>query len=113
MNSLFEVSIEKKWRTQNFDFVSLKFFLQVSFRWTPTHAGIIQFSNFLFQLKNQRSGSKSVYGFSIIFIFEGSYDVLKSKNWCFKNEKNKSETQLKVENLQNNFKGVNLVLQLA
>ena len=37
----------------------------------PTPLDIIEFSNFLLQLKNQRSGSKTVCGFSVILIFEG------------------------------------------
>ena len=37
----------------------------------PTHADIIEFSNFLLQLKNERSGSKSVCGFSVILILKG------------------------------------------
>ena len=36
----------------------------------PTHADIIEFSNFLLQLKNERSGSKSVCGFSVILILK-------------------------------------------
>ena len=38
---------------------------------TPTHADIIEFSNFLLQYKNQRLDSKDVHGFSIIIILEG------------------------------------------
>ena len=45
--------------------------LQVNFWGAPTHAGVTEFSNFLLQLKNQRSGSKSVCGFSIIIILTG------------------------------------------
>ena len=45
--------------------------LQVSFWGTPTHADIIEFSNFLLRPKNQRSGSKTVCGFSIVLILKG------------------------------------------
>ena len=56
----------------NFDFKSLNSssagqFLGIA----PTHADIIEFSNFFQQPKNQRSGSKTVRGFSIIFILKG------------------------------------------
>ena len=44
---------------------------QVNFWEAPTHAGIIEFSNFLLQLKNQRSGSKTLCGVSIILILKG------------------------------------------
>ena len=65
-----KATIEKKRCTQNFDFLSLKSF-QTSFWEALTHADIIEFSNFLLQLKNQRPGSKTVCGFSIIFILKG------------------------------------------
>ena len=45
-----------------------KVHLQVSFWGAPTHTDIIEFSNFLLQLKNQRSGSRTVCGFST-FLF--------------------------------------------
>ena len=37
----------------------------------PTHVDVIEFSNFLLQLKSQTSGSKAVCGFSIIAILTG------------------------------------------
>ena len=40
----------------------------ISFSRAPTRADIIEFRNVLLQLKNQRSGSKSMCGFSIILI---------------------------------------------
>ena len=46
-NIYLEVTIEKKWRT-----LILKVPLRVSFWGAPTHADIIEFSNFLLQLKN-------------------------------------------------------------
>ena len=52
-------------------FLSLKFFHQVSFWIALTQADTIEFLNFLLQLKNQRSGSKTVCGFSIILILKG------------------------------------------
>ena len=45
---------------------------QVSYWGAPAHADIIEFLNFLLQLKNQRCGSKTVCGFSIILILKGS-----------------------------------------
>ena len=45
--------------------------LLVSFWRASTHTDIIEFSNFLFQLKNQRSGSKAVCDFSNVLILIG------------------------------------------
>ena len=44
---------------------------QVSFWEASTHTDIIEFLNFLLQLKNQTSGSKTVRGFGIILILKG------------------------------------------
>ena len=56
-------------RFQEFYFLRLKSIcLQVSFWGAPTNADIIEFSDFLLQLKNQRSGSKTVCGFSVIIL---------------------------------------------
>ena len=68
-----KVAIEKKWRTQNFDCLSLEFVrrLQGSFWGAPTYADINEFSNFLSQCKIQRSASKTMCGFSVLFILKG------------------------------------------
>ena len=70
-NIYLKVTIEKNWRSQTFDFLSLKNSHQVSFWGAPTHADIIEFENFLLQLKNQRSGNKTMCGFSIILSLKG------------------------------------------
>ena len=57
-----------------------KVHLHISFWGTPTHADIIEFPNFLLQLKNQRSGTKTVHGFSIILILKG----IKLRDFKFK-----------------------------
>ena len=54
-----------------FDFLSLKSLSPGQFWEAPTQPGITEFQNFFLQLKNQRSGSKTLCGFSIILIFEG------------------------------------------
>ena len=64
-------------RETNFSLNELRFFkfkkfrLLISFWGTLTHSNIIEFSNFLLQLKNQRSESKTVCGFPSIFILKG------------------------------------------
>ena len=47
-----------------------KIFHQVRFWGAPAQADIIEFQNFLLQLKNQRSGSKTVRDFSIMLILK-------------------------------------------
>ena len=70
-NIYLKVTIEKNWRSQTSNFEVSKTYHQVSFWGAPTHADIIEFFNFLLQFKNQRSASKTVSGFSIIFILKG------------------------------------------
>ena len=81
------VTIEKIWPTQNFEL-----------------------SNFLLQLKNQRFGSKSVCGFSIVFILKGRM-MFRSQRvhaFCWKNE-----TESTMENPTHSFRGMKLLLQLV
>ena len=62
--------------TENVNFLSLKSLSLGQFWGAPTHTDIIEFSNFLLQLKNQRSESKTVSGFSAYYSnFEMNYDV--------------------------------------
>ena len=51
-NIYLKVTIEKNWRSRNFDFVSLKNVSPGQFLGAPTHADIIEFSKFLLPLKN-------------------------------------------------------------
>ena len=85
----------------------LKVDLHVIFRGAPTHAGTIELSNLLLQLKNERSGSKTVCSSSIIFILNGRF--LLSKNLKF----NVNETESKMENPTHSFREINHVLQLV
>ena len=115
-NIYLKVTVEKKWRSQNFDFLSLKILSLGQFLGYPTLADIIEFSIFLFQLKNQKSESKIVCGFSITY-FGKNYGVLKLESPCFLLSKNtnfnKNETKSKMENPTNNFREMNYVLQLV
>ena len=115
-NIYLKVTVEKKWRSQNFDFLSLKILSLGQFLGYPTLADIIEFSIFLFQLKNQKSESKIVCGFSITY-FGKNYGVLKLESPCFLLSKNinfnKNETKLKMENPTNSFREMNYVLQLV
>ena len=51
-NIYLKVTIEKNWRSRNFDFVSSKNVSPGQFLGAPTHADITEFSNFLLPLKN-------------------------------------------------------------
>ena len=64
-NIYLKVTIKKNWRSQNFEFLSLNICLQFSFWRAPTQAGIIEFWNFLLQLKNQTTGRKLCVAFLI------------------------------------------------
>ena len=64
-------TIKKNWRSQNFDFLSLKNSSSGQFLGAPTRIDIIKFRNFLPQLKNQRSGNKKVCVSSTVLIFKG------------------------------------------
>ena len=55
----------------NFNILSLKRTSPNQFLGTPTHTDITEFSKFLLQLKNQRSGIKTVCSFSLILISKG------------------------------------------
>ena len=67
-NIYLKVNIEKKWPTQNFNFLSLKSLSQCQF-W-GTCADITKFSNFLVQLKNQRPGRKTVCDFLLCLFWK-------------------------------------------
>ena len=111
-NIYLKVTIEKNWCSQNFDYLSLKIHLQVSFWEAPTHADASEL-NFLLQLKI-KSWSKSVCGF-IILILKGFY-VLKSNSPYFLLNRNinfnQIETEFKIKNPTHTFRDLNVVLQL-
>ena len=81
-NILLKFIIEKNWRSENFDFLSRKNCIQVSFWGALTQADIIEFSNFLVQLKNSEVSEQNYGWLFYYFYFERNYDVLKSKSRC-------------------------------
>ena len=84
---------------------------KVSFWGALTHAHVIEFLNFLLQLKNQKCESKTVCGFSVIFVMK---EIMKSYFLLNKNIKlNKNETELKMEIPTHSFRGMNHGLQLT
>ena len=76
MSNIYLKVLLRKSGVLKLSFYKLKHFVSRSvFAGAPTHADMIKFSNFFLQLINQRSGSKIVCVFSIIFNFEKNYDV--------------------------------------
>ena len=70
-NIYLKVTIEKNWRSQNFDFPSFENLSPgqlLGSSYSRTYYWILKI---FLQLKNQRSGRKIVCCFSIILIFEG------------------------------------------
>ena len=76
-----------------------KFVSRPIFLGAPNQADIIEFSNFLLQLRNQRAGNKTLWLF-YYFYFERNYDVLKSKNIYFLWNKNVNFNKTKAESYQ-------------
>ena len=115
-NIYLKVTIEEKnWRSQNFDFLSLKNLSSCQFWGAPTHADIIEFYTFLLQFKNQVWEQNHLW-FFYYYLFERNYDALKSKRLCILLNKNinfnQNETESKMENPTHCFRETNLVLQL-
>ena len=81
-------TIEKKWRSLKFGFCKFKKFVSESiFGELQLTQTLLNFENFLLELKNQRSGSKTVCHLCY-FSFEKNYDVLQWKSSCFLLNKN-------------------------
>ena len=81
MSNIFsKVTIEEKnWRSQNINFLGLKKFVTMSILGSSHSRRYNWISKLLLQLKNQRSGNKTVCGFFCYFGFERNYDVWKLK----------------------------------
>ena len=73
-----KVTIEKTWRTRNFDFPSLKGFCP-GFWVARNHADIINFQTYCCNLKIRGLGAKLCAVF-LLFLFCNNYDILKSKS---------------------------------
>ena len=90
---------------QNFDFPVLKSLFPGHFLGSSNsrrcYADTIEFSNFLLQLKNQRSRTENCAWLFHYFYFEKNYVILKSKTQCFLLNKNinfNKTTESKMEN---------------
>ena len=106
MSSIYlKVSIEKKWHTGNVDVWSLKNSSPGQFWRALSHADVIEFSNFLLHLKNQRSGGKLCVAL-LLLLFWKEFWRFKVKESMLLFEKNvncnKNET-IENENSQTQF----------
>ena len=113
-NIYLDGTTEKNWRSQNFDFLSLK---------SSSPGQFVASSNsrrnhWILKLLVEKSEvwEQNCVWFFYYFNFERNYDVLKSKSPCILLNKNisfnKNETELKMENPAHSFRETNLVLQL-
>ena len=86
LNIYLKVTIENKnWHSQNFDFLGLKNLSPCQLWGAPIHKAIPEISNFLLQLKNQRSRSQTMCNFSKLKIL---HTVLGRQTLCFSSYKN-------------------------
>ena len=104
-----KVTTEQKWRTQSFDFLSLRSLSPGQF--LGRYCWILKLLVAI--LKSWEQNCVWIFYY---FNFERNYDVLKSKNLCFLLNKNinfnRNEMEPKVENLTYTFRLMKLVLQL-
>ena len=82
LNNIIEKNMESE-TFSKFQFSMFKNFSSGQFWGASAHKDIAEFQNFLSQLKNQRSRSKTVCGFFYHFYLERSYRVLKSRVHVF------------------------------
>ena len=114
-NIYLKVIIEKKWCILQFSKFK-KFVFWSLFGELQLMQILLNFQTFCSNLKISVLEQNCVWLFSC-FDFERNYDVLKSKCQCFLLNKNinfnKIDTGSKIENLGENFREMNLVLQLV
>ena len=109
LNIHFQVTIQKKWQTQNLKkFKSLK---------SSSQTDIMYFQTSCCNLKKSEVGKHNYVWFFYYFYFEKNYDVLKSKSlyfWLNKNIKfNKIEIESKIENPKHSFREISHKVQLV
>ena len=87
-------------KEKDFDFSSGPRLFYSSFWGVPTHADVIEFSNFLLRIKTQKRLAAKLCVAYYYFSFERNYDVLKSKGPRVEKNINfnRNETESKTEN---------------
>ena len=115
-NIYLKITIEKNWRSQNFNFLSLKNSSPGQLLGS-SNSGIYHWIlKFLIATPKSEIWEQKYMWFLYYFNFERNYDVLKPKSACFLLNKNinfnKNETVSKIENSTHAFRETSLVLQL-
>ena len=105
-------TIEKKWRSLKFGFCKFKKFVSESiFGELQLTQTSLNFENFLLELKNQRSGSKTV-SLMLFFFWKELWRFTVKEFMLFIEQKyklNKNETESKMENPRDTFREMSLV----
>ena len=115
-NIYLKVTIQKNWRSQNFDFLSLKnLFPDQILGSSKSRRDIIEFKSSCCNLKIRGLGAKTCVAF-LLFNLERNYGVSKSKCSCILLNKNinfnKNNKESKMKNPTYSFRETNAVLQL-
>ena len=115
-NIYFKVTIDKNWRSENFDFLSLKNSSPGQFLGSSTSRRYHWILKLLVATKNSEVWEQNYVWLFYQFNFERNYDILKSKSpYAFLNKNinfNKNETESKIENPTHIFTEIHLVLLL-
>ena len=114
-NIFLKVTIEKNWRSQNFDFLSLRNLSPGHFLGSSNPRRYHWTSKLLFATEKSEVCEWNCWLF-YYFNFKRNYDILKTKSPCILLNKNmnfnKNGRDSKMENPAHSFKDTNLVLQL-
>ena len=115
-NVYFKVTTEKNWRSQNFNFLSLKNLSPSQFLGKPRLTQIsFNFKNSCWNSKIREIWEQNCVWLFYYFNLERNYEVLKSKSSCILLNKNinfnKNETKSKMDNPTTSFRETNFALQ--
>ena len=114
-NIFLKVTIEKNWRSQNFDFLSLRNLSPGQFLGSSNSRRYHWTSKLLVATEKSEVWEWNCWLF-YYFNFKRNYDILKTKSPCILLNKNmnfnKNGRDSKMENPAHSFKDTNLVLQL-
>ena len=117
-NIYLKITIEKNWRSQNFDVLSLNDSSPRQFLGSPNSRKYYWIFKLLVEkgAKGAKFWEQKFVWLLYDFNFERNYDVLQLKSPCFLLNKklnfNKNETESKIENPTHSFGETRLLLQL-
>ena len=114
-NIYLKVIIEKNWRSQNLDFLSLKNFSLGQFLESSNSRRWHWIFKLLVTTQKSEVSKQIRMWLFYYFSFERNYDVLKSKSSCILLNKNinlnQNETESKMKNLIHSFRETSFLLQ--